>query len=113
VTSKRSDLVAERALDLALQILGFALAFLRFAFGAKTLIVGRLADSLLGVASSFVCEPLAFSVSSPMMYLLISAKRPCASWLINAEILAMVAKFATNRLSYNDILPGTSSPVGR
>jgi hypothetical protein len=75
VTSKRSDLVAERALDLAFKVLGFTLAFLRFAFGAKTLIVGRLADRLLGVASGFVCEAFGFSVSSPMMYLLIFYKR--------------------------------------
>src|SRR3546814_2109683 len=55
-----SDLVAERALDLALQILGFALALLRFAFGAHTFIVGRLADRLLGIADGFVGEVLGF-----------------------------------------------------
>src|SRR3546814_435574 len=56
VTSKRSDLVAERALDLALQILGFALALLRLAFGAKALVIGRLAGRLLRVAGGFVGE---------------------------------------------------------
>src|SRR3546814_17530036 len=47
VTSKRSDLVAERALALALQIMGFALALLPRAFGAKELVIGRLAGRLL------------------------------------------------------------------
>src|SRR3546814_12146251 len=55
-----SELVAKRALDLALQILGFALAFLHFAFGAQTVIVRRLADGLLGVADGFVGEALGF-----------------------------------------------------
>src|SRR3546814_18378285 len=58
VTSKRSDLVAERALDLALQILGLALALLRLAFGAKALVIGRLAGRLLRVAGGFVGEAL-------------------------------------------------------
>src|SRR3546814_3915582 len=60
VTSKRSDLVAERALDLALQILGFALALLRLAFGAKAFVVGRLAGRLLRIAGGFVGEAFGF-----------------------------------------------------
>src|SRR3546814_7782222 len=60
VTSKRSDLVAERALDLALQILGFALALLRLAFGAKAFVIGRLAGRLLRIAGGFVAEAFGF-----------------------------------------------------
>src|SRR3546814_16146019 len=60
VTIKRSDLVAERALDLALQILGFALALLRLAFGAKAFVVGRLAGRLLRIAGGFVGEAFGF-----------------------------------------------------
>src|SRR3546814_15918014 len=60
VTIKRSDLVAERALDLALQILGFALALLRLAFGAKAFVIGRLAGRLLRIAGGFVAEAFGF-----------------------------------------------------
>src|SRR3546814_14419399 len=56
----RSDLVAERALDLALQILGFALALLRLAFGAKAFVIGRLAGRLLRIAGGFVAEAFGF-----------------------------------------------------
>src|SRR3546814_1614425 len=55
-----SELVAKRALDLALQILGFALAFLHFAFGAQTVIVRRLAVVLLGFSDVFVFVALVF-----------------------------------------------------
>ncbi|PAV93237.1 hypothetical protein WR25_01124 [Diploscapter pachys] len=47
-------LVAERALDAALDVLTGALGLLCFAFGHQTVIVGRLADGFLDVAGDLV-----------------------------------------------------------
>lgn len=55
-----SDLVAKRTLDLARQVLGFALAFLRSAFGFEVRIFGRTASRLFRVSCNFVAKPFGF-----------------------------------------------------
>ena len=53
-----SYLVAEQALHLAFQILGYAAHFLLLAFGLYIRPVGSIARDLLGTAGSLVCDAL-------------------------------------------------------
>jgi hypothetical protein len=55
-----SDLVAKRSLDLALQILAFATAFLRDAFAFKNWIVRCATSGLLDVSSDFIANAFGF-----------------------------------------------------